>query len=54
MSESRLPPGRLEQKIRDHKPLYSEAEAFAEANRCLYCVDAPCIEIGRASCRERV
>lgn len=43
MSDSRLPPGRLEQKIRDHKPLYSEAEAVAEANRCLYCVDAPCI-----------
>src|SRR2546423_3581087 len=39
----RLPPGRLEQKIGEAKPLYSEAEAIAEANRCLYCVDAPCI-----------
>ncbi len=39
-----LPPGRLEERFEDKKPLYSEAEAIAEANRCLYCVDAPCIK----------
>ena len=35
---------RLEQKLEDKKPLYSEAEARAEAERCLYCADAPCIK----------
>jgi dihydropyrimidine dehydrogenase (NAD+) subunit PreT len=39
-----LPEGRLEQRIPDNKPLYTEAEAVAEANRCLYCADAPCIQ----------
>lgn len=39
-----LPDGRLEQRIGEAKPLYTEAEAEAEANRCLYCVDAPCIK----------
>jgi glutamate synthase (NADPH/NADH) small chain len=29
--------------MRDRKPLLSDHEALAEANRCLYCVDAPCI-----------
>jgi glutamate synthase (NADPH/NADH) small chain len=33
---------RLEQRLQDKKPLYTEAEARAEAERCLYCVDAPC------------
>jgi glutamate synthase (NADPH/NADH) small chain len=39
-----LPPAgeRLEQRLPDKKPLYTEAEARAEAERCLYCVDAPC------------
>ena len=35
---------RLESELLDKKPLYSEAEARAEAERCLYCVDAPCIK----------
>lgn len=35
---------RLENDLPDKKPLYSEAEARAEAERCLYCVDAPCIK----------
>ena len=35
---------RLECEIPDKKPLYTEAEARAEAERCLYCVDAPCIK----------
>jgi glutamate synthase (NADPH/NADH) small chain len=40
----RLPAGRLEERFDDKKPLYDGAEAVAEANRCLYCVDAPCIK----------
>lgn len=39
-----LPPGRIEERFEDKKPPYDEAEAIAEANRCLYCVDAPCIK----------
>lgn len=35
---------RLETALPDKKPLYSAAEATAEAERCLYCVDAPCIK----------
>ncbi len=37
-----LPEESLEQRLPDKKPLYTEAEAKAEAERCLYCVDAPC------------
>ncbi|MBW2462921.1 MAG: FAD-dependent oxidoreductase [Deltaproteobacteria bacterium] len=43
MSEFSLPDGRLEEKLGDKAPLYSRAEAIAEANRCIYCVDAPCV-----------
>jgi glutamate synthase (NADPH/NADH) small chain len=32
-----------ETKLVDLKPLYTGGEAIAEANRCLYCQDAPCI-----------
>lgn len=39
-----LPDGRLEERLTDHKPRYSAAEAKAEADRCLYCADAPCIQ----------
>ncbi len=35
---------RLEHELGDKKPLFTSAEATAEANRCLYCVDAPCIK----------
>jgi glutamate synthase (NADPH/NADH) small chain len=38
-----LPPGRLEERLADAHPLLSEGEAAAEAARCLYCFDAPCI-----------
>jgi len=38
-----LPSQRLELRLPDAKPLYTQAEAIAEANRCLYCHDAPCI-----------
>jgi dihydropyrimidine dehydrogenase (NAD+) subunit PreT len=34
---------RLERKLADAKPTYVEGEAIAEANRCLYCHDAPCV-----------
>ena len=40
--ESKLPPGRIEESFADQKPLYSRAEAMAEAHRCLYCSGAPC------------
>lgn len=36
-------PRRLEERFSDSKPLYTAAEALAEASRCLYCYDAPCI-----------
>jgi glutamate synthase (NADPH/NADH) small chain len=39
-----LATNRLEEKLPDDKPLYSAADARAEAERCLYCVDAPCIK----------
>lgn len=39
-----LPDGRLEQRFSESKPAYSNAEAVTEANRCLYCVEAPCIK----------
>jgi dihydropyrimidine dehydrogenase (NAD+) subunit PreT len=39
-----VPSERLELKIVDAKPVYSAGEAVAEANRCLYCHDAPCIQ----------
>jgi dihydropyrimidine dehydrogenase (NAD+) subunit PreT len=35
---------RLERHLPDKKPLYDAAEARAEADRCLYCADAPCIK----------
>ncbi|WP_437619891.1 FAD-dependent oxidoreductase [Sorangium sp. So ce1151] len=43
-SLSALPSGRIEERFEDKNPRYTEAEAFAEANRCLYCVDAPCVK----------
>ncbi len=39
-----LPPERSEHALADKKPLYTPAEARAESERCLYCVDAPCIK----------
>ena len=38
------PEGRLEERFEEKNPPYDDAEAIAEANRCLYCVDAPCIK----------
>ncbi len=39
-----LPSERSESGITDFKPAYSQKQALAEANRCLYCYDAPCIQ----------
>ena len=36
-------PLRLESQLPDHKPTYTPGQALAEANRCLYCSDAPCV-----------
>ncbi len=41
---SALPSGRIEERFEDKSPRYTESEAIAEANRCLYCVDAPCVK----------
>ena len=41
---TKLPPERAEAGFNDYKPAYSTAQALAEANRCLYCVDAPCVQ----------
>ncbi len=38
-----LPAERLELRLLDAKPNYTQGEATAEANRCLYCHDAPCV-----------
>ncbi len=36
---------RSENAFDDFKPAYSRAQAEAEANRCLYCEDAPCTQV---------
>ena len=41
---SELPPERSEAVFGDFKPAYTERQARVEANRCLYCHDAPCIQ----------
>lgn len=43
MTDWSLPGDRLETKFGPKKPLYNEHEAITEANRCIYCVDAPCV-----------
>lgn len=40
---TKLPESRAESVFADFKPPYDYAQATAEANRCLYCLDAPCI-----------
>lgn len=37
-----LPGARPETRFHDKAPLFTETEARLEAERCLYCVDAPC------------
>jgi glutamate synthase (NADPH/NADH) small chain len=41
---SELPKDRLETKLSDKAPLFTRGEAIAEANRCIYCSDAPCVQ----------
>jgi glutamate synthase (NADPH/NADH) small chain len=41
--ESQLPDGRLEQRFEEKYPPLSFGGAAAEAARCLYCFDAPCM-----------
>lgn len=42
--ENLIPIDRLERSLADLKPTYLPGEAVAEANRCLYCHGAPCVE----------
>ena len=39
-----IPVDRLELRLADAKPTYADGEAVGEANRCLYCHDAPCVQ----------
>lgn len=39
-----LPPDRSESRFEDFKSPYDDNQAIAEANRCLFCYDAPCIK----------
>ena len=43
MSAALIPVDRLEGRLADAKPTYTPGEAVTEANRCLYCHDAPCV-----------
>jgi dihydropyrimidine dehydrogenase (NAD+) subunit PreT len=40
-----LPPERAETRLDDAKPPFSRGQAMAEASRCLYCHDAPCVQV---------
>lgn len=40
---ARPPSARSEAVFDDFKPAYTDGQALAEAHRCLYCSDAPCI-----------
>ncbi len=40
---SNIPAERSETVFEDFKPAYTRAQAMVEANRCLFCQDAPCI-----------
>lgn len=39
-----LPEKRTETEFEDFKPALTMQQAIVEANRCLYCADAPCVE----------
>ncbi len=41
---TKLPDERAEAGFADYKPAYSPSQALSEANRCLYCADAPCVQ----------
>ena len=40
---SKIPDNRTESVFEDFKKPYTTTQALVEANRCLYCYDAPCI-----------
>jgi len=40
----RIPATRSESVFVDYKPAYNRLQAVNEANRCLFCTDAPCIQ----------
>jgi len=40
---ARLPSDRAEAVFTDYKPALTRDQAIAEANRCLFCTDAPCV-----------
>ncbi|MCB9567247.1 MAG: FAD-dependent oxidoreductase [Myxococcales bacterium] len=40
----KLPATRSEAVFADAKPAYTPVQALTEANRCLYCADAPCVQ----------
>lgn len=40
-----ISPQRTEVGFEDYKPPYTQAQAVAEASRCLYCYDAPCVRV---------
>ncbi len=40
----RLPVSRSESVFADFKPAYTREQAVIEANRCLFCSDAPCVQ----------
>lgn len=42
--KTNLSDNRLENQFKDAKPFYNESEARIEANRCLFCFDAPCVK----------
>jgi glutamate synthase (NADPH/NADH) small chain len=44
MEGGRLPLAELERRFTELKPPLTKHEAKVEANRCLYCYDAPCIQ----------
>ncbi|MFO0709187.1 MAG: NAD(P)-dependent oxidoreductase [Sandaracinus sp.] len=41
---ARLPSERAETVFSDYKPALTKDQALAEANRCLFCTDAPCVK----------
>ncbi len=44
LTNNQLGSNRLETRLKDKKPSYTPSEAVAEASRCIYCSDAPCVQ----------
>ncbi len=42
--KAQIPPERSESSFADAKPAFTRTQALTEANRCLYCSDAPCTQ----------